>query len=289
MSLLGGRFCIGKEGRRVFARAFTSSAVSTRSLVVPENIKSRRYDNKVAIVTASTDGIGLAIARRLGQEGAHVVISSRKEANVNKALEELKSEGLSVSGMAVNVNDGEQRKKMIEETAQKYGGIDVLVSNAGASLYFGPLMGTPESMWRKMFDTNVTSSFLIAQDAMPHMQKGSSMLFVSSIGAYQPLPLIGCYSVTKTALLGLSRAIAEELGPEGIRVNCLAPGIIRTKFSKALTETDSLLEIMMEMTPLRRVGVPEECASVAAFLCSEDASYITGECIAPSGGMRSRL
>ena len=259
------------------------------SIASSNNVKCRRFDNKIAIVTASTDGIGLAIARRLAQEGAKVVISSRKQVNVDKAVNMLQTEGLEVSGVECNVTNGDQVNSLIEDTVARYGKLDVLVSNAGQSLHFGSLLSTPESMWRKMFETNVTASYILAQKAAPHMKKGSSMLFVSSIGGYQPLPGIGCYSITKTALFGLVRALAEELGPDGIRANCIAPGIIKTKFSSLLTETDDIRDAILENTPLKRVGVPEECASTAAFLCSDDASYITGESIAPAGGIRTRL
>ncbi|CAD7083261.1 unnamed protein product [Hermetia illucens] len=252
----------------------------------------KRLSDKVAIVTASTDGIGFAIARRLAQEGAKVVISSRKEKNVQKAVEELKKDKLEVFGLKCHVGDAGDRKKLFEETIKKYGKLNILVSNAATNPAVGPVLDCEEAVWDKIFDVNVKSSFMLAKEALPHLRKqgaGGSIVFVSSIAGLDPFALLGAYSVSKTTLFGLTKAAAKDLAREGIRVNCLAPGIIQTKFSAALHESKDANEAALSTIPMNRLGNPEEMAGVVAFLVSNDASYITGETIVAAGGMTSRL
>ncbi|XP_078389810.1 dehydrogenase/reductase SDR family member 4 isoform X3 [Cetorhinus maximus] len=211
---------------------------------------------KVAVVTASTQGIGLAIARRLALDGAQVVISSRKQANVDRALEELHAEGLTISGIVCHVGKREDR----------------------------------EEAWDKTFEVNVKAVFLLTKLVVPHMeQRGrGSIVLVGSIAGYRPFPTIGPYGVSKTALLGLTKVLADELAPANIRVNCLAPGLI-TQFSSALWSDDSFRRRFEAAITLRRTGEPEDCAGVVSFLCSRDAAYITGETITVAGGFHCRL
>lgn len=252
---------------------------------------TKKLDGKVAIVTASTDGIGLAIARRLAEDGAKVVISSRKQKNVDKAVETLKQLHLSVTGIPCHVGLEADRKKLIDHTVAEFGGFDILVSNAAVNPVFGPVLNCPEDAWDKIFDINVKATFLLAQSAVPHLEKrgGGSILIVSSIAGFQPFSALGAYSVSKTALFGLTKVLAQELGPSGIRVNCLAPGVIQTKFSAALVENEDVREKVLEGIPLQRIGQPHEMGGLVSFLCSDDALYITGETIVASGGMSSRL
>uniref|UniRef100_A0A1A9WBP1 Dehydrogenase/reductase SDR family member 4 n=1 Tax=Glossina brevipalpis TaxID=37001 RepID=A0A1A9WBP1_9MUSC len=251
----------------------------------------KRLEGKVAIVTASTDGIGFAIAKRLAQEGANVVISSRKQNNVAKAVEELRKLQLNVIGLKCHVGDAQDRKELFEETIRKYGKLNILVSNAATNPAVGGVLSCDEKVWDKIFDINVKSSYLLAKEALPWLrkEKNSNIVFVSSIAGYDPFELLGAYSVSKTALIGLTKAAAKELAPEGIRVNCLAPGIIKTKFSKSLYESDTAKEIVLGKIPIQRLGLPEDMAGVVAFLVSDDASYITGESIVAAGGMTARL
>ncbi|XP_053203474.1 dehydrogenase/reductase SDR family member 4-like isoform X2 [Panonychus citri] len=255
------------------------------------SIKSDKLKGKVAIVTASSDGIGLEISRRLGQEGASVIISSRRKENVDKAVEELKSEGLDVLGTVCHVSKEEDRKNLIEFTVTNKGGIDYFVSNAAINPVMMPILETGEGAWDKIFEVNVKSAFLLTKAVVPHMEKrgGGSVIYISSIGGYQPLPMIGAYSVSKTALLGLTKAVAIETAPSKIRVNCICPGIIKTKFSRALWENESISEEMNRMIPMHRIGKPEEVASLVYFLCSDDSSYVTGESFVVAGGYYSRL
>lgn len=250
----------------------------------------RRLVGKVAVVTASTDGIGLAIAERLAKEGAKVMISSRKQANVDKALTSLQSQNLDVAGVKCHVGSADDRKAMIQAAVDKYGGIDILVSNAAVNPEVGPVLDTSETAWDKIFDINVKCSYLLAKEALPFIRKrgGGSIVFVSSIAGLQPFSLLGAYSVSKTALFGLTKAASADLATENIRVNCLAPGIIETKFSEAIT-SDSARDSALAGVPMKRFGTPDEMGSVVAFLVSDDASYITGETICATGGMHSRL
>ncbi|KAM7356831.1 dehydrogenase/reductase SDR family member 4-like [Cochliomyia hominivorax] len=251
----------------------------------------KRLQGKVAVVTASTDGIGLSIAKRFVQEGAKVVISSRKKDNVDRAVDELRKLNLNVLGLKCHVSEAQDRKQLFEETIRKYGKLNILVSNAAINPSIGAVLDCEEKAWDKIFDVNLKSSFLLAKEALPHLRKeqNSNIVFVSSITGYDAYPDLGVYSISKTALFGLTKAVAKDLGPEGIRVNCLAPGFIKTKFSKFLYEDkDALTKVLLKI-PLHRLGMPDEMAGAASFLVSDDASYITGETIVAAGGMVGRL
>ncbi|KAM0732086.1 Dehydrogenase/reductase SDR family member 4 [Formica fusca] len=258
---------------------------------VTSSVKCNRLEGKVAIVTASTEGIGFSIAKRLAQEGAKVMISSRKESNVKKAVEELQSEGLQVAGTVCHVGKTEDRKNLFEKTKANFGGLDILISNAAVNPAVGSVLDSTEEVWDKIFDINVKSTFLLMKESLTLLKcsKSPSIIIVSSIAAYAPFNLLGIYSVSKTALLGLTKATAEELAFDGIRVNCIAPGIIKTKFSKQLYESEDNYNVAISHINMKRLGMSDEIGSVAAFLASSDASYITGETIVVSGGMRSRL
>ncbi|MFS8015559.1 putative short-chain dehydrogenase/reductase SDR, NAD(P)-binding domain superfamily [Helianthus anomalus] len=248
----------------------------------------RRFEGKVAIVTASTQGIGFSIAERLGLEGASLVISSRRQRNVDEAVKKLEAQGIDVLGLVCHVSNAQQRKDLIEQTVQKYGKIDVVVSNAAANPSVDAILDTQESALDKLWEINVKTSILLLKDASPHLTKGSSIVFISSISAYQPPPAMAMYGVTKTALLGLTKALATEMAPH-TRVNCVAPGTVPTHFASFITDNDTIRNSIMEKTPLKRLGTPEDMAAATAFLASDEASYITGETIVVAGGMTSRL
>ncbi|XP_068163749.1 dehydrogenase/reductase SDR family member 4 [Antennarius striatus] len=249
------------------------------------------FAGKVAVVTASTDGIGLAAAQALGQRGAHVVVSSRKQANVDKAVALLQNQNIRVTGTTCNVGKEEDREKLVQLTLDQCGGIDILVSNAAVNPFFGNTMDSTEEIWNKILSVNVTAAFLMAKLVVPHMEKrgGGNIVFVSSIGGYQPMQGLGPYCVSKSALLGLTKVLAPELAPSNIRVNGVAPGVIRTRFSSALWENEDFMDEFSKQLSIKRAGETEEIGSVISFLCSEEASYITGETIVASGGFSSRL
>merc|ERR1712062_700092 len=236
-------------------------------------LQMTKLEGKVAIVTASTQGIGLAIAQRLHSDGANVVISSRKAANVDEALATFSSHD-KILGMPCHV-----------------GKSDILVSNAGTNPTFGPMMDCSEDAWDKIFEVNVKAAFFLAKEVAPHIaaQDGGSIVFISSIGGLHPIPMIMPYSVSKTALLGLTKALSFELSPDNIRVNCVAPGIIDTKFAGALTSNEFIATKALENCHIKRFGRPEDIGNVVSFLCSSDSAYITGENLVVAGGMPSRL
>lgn len=250
-----------------------------------------KLDGKVAVVTASTDGIGLAVARRLACDGAKVVISSRKEKNVDRAVSDLRKEGLEVTGLVCHVGKASDRENLLETASNKYGGIDILVSNAAVNPTVGHVLDCEEASWDKIFDINVKSAYLLSKEVLPYLRKrgGGSITYISSIAGFQPFSLLGAYSVSKTALLGLTKAASQGLATENIRVNCVAPGIVETRFSAALHESESARDAALSQIPMNRLAKPDEIAGIVSFLSSEDASYITGETIVVSGGMPSRL
>nr|KYP58287.1 Dehydrogenase/reductase SDR family member 4 [Cajanus cajan] len=248
-------------------------------------VKTKRFEGKVAIVTASTQGIGFAIAERLGLEGASVVISSRRQQNVDAAVEILRAKGIEASGLVCHVSNAQQRKNLIDQTVQKYGKIDVVVSNAAANPSVDSILQTKDSVLDKLWEINVKATILLLKDAVPQMQKGSSVVIISSIAGYNPPPSLAMYGVTKTALLGLTKALAAEMAPD-TRVNCVAPGFVPTNFASFLTTNDALA---IAETLLGRLGTTEDMAAATAFLASDDAAYVTGETIVVAGGTPSRL
>eukprot|EP00118_Oscarella_pearsei_P003627 m.15111 g.15111 ORF g.15111 m.15111 type:complete len:256 (+) comp26184_c0_seq2:20-787(+) len=252
---------------------------------------AKRLSGKVAVVTASTEGIGFAIARRLAVEGAKVVVSSRKPEKVARSVEELKKENLEVTGVPCHVGKKDERENLIKKAVEIYGKINILVSNAAVNPVFGPILQAPDEAWDKIFDINVKAAASLTRLAAPHIEAagGGSIIYVSSLAGLVPFDYLGAYSVSKTALLGLTKAVAKEMGAKNIRVNCIAPGLIKTRFSEAIWSSESIKQQFTESIPLKRIGVPSDVSGLAAFLCSEESSYITGETIVVSGGMQSRL
>ena len=186
----------------------------------------KRFENKVVLVTASSTGIGYAISERLAQEGADVIISSRKESNVNEAVQKIKAQGLKAHGFPCNVGKQEDRDKLREFIEKKFGRLDVLVPNAAVSLHFGLALDTPEKAYDKMFDVNVKSIFMMIKEYIDLVKKSptGNICITSSYTAYSNSNVIGIYGVTKTTLLGLTKMLATELYHENVRVNCVCPG-----------------------------------------------------------------
>ncbi|TMS39896.1 hypothetical protein L596_006352 [Steinernema carpocapsae] len=249
--------------------------------------------DRVAIVTASTKGIGFAIAKRLGLDGASVVISSRKERNVKEAIAALRLEGVDADGLVAHVGIAGDRKKLIDFTLDRYGKLDILVSNAAVNPHYGDLLTISDDQWDKLLQLNVQAAFLLTKEAVPHLEKtgNGNVVFVSSIAGYAPIEGIGAYSIMKTALIGVNKTLSQSLAHRNIRVNAIAPGIIRTDFSKMLTDNpDQNANVDVRRTiPLGRIGEADECAGAVSFLVSDEASYMTGETIGINGGMQSRM
>jgi dehydrogenase/reductase SDR family protein 4 len=246
----------------------------------------KKYKNKVVLITGSTMGIGLAIAEKFGLEEATVIICSRKKENLEKAELYLKSKGITVDAYICNVNNKEERKNLIQSIEQKHKKLDVLVCNVAVNPHFGPSNDITEKEFDKIFEVNVKNTFFTIKESLPILKvsKNPNILIISSQAGYTPFNFIGIYSVSKTALLSLTKLLAQEFAKFNIRVNCIAPGIINTKMSKAIIDSDEAKNNFMG-----RAGLPSEISGAALFLCSEEASFITGETVCINGGMHGRL
>lgn len=247
---------------------------------------AKRFEGKIVLVTASASGIGLGISRRMAQEGATVIISSRNQKNVDEAVAELKKEGLKAVGFVCHVANKEQRDKLYTFIKETYGRLDVLVLNAAVSTHFGSLFDTTEKQFDKTFEVNVRAVFFMVKEYHNLMPKNSSILLLSSYEAYQLDTNLGIYSLSKTAVLGLTKLLARELKEQSIRVNCIAPGLIRTKFAGSLLEHE---EVVKQKLEIDRIGEPADIAGAASFLCSQDGAYVNGETLLVTGFISQKL
>ncbi|XP_045143594.1 dehydrogenase/reductase SDR family member 2, mitochondrial-like [Echinops telfairi] len=260
-------------------------SLATRRRASSAATRGRTLADQVAVITGSTKGIGFSIAQRLAQDGAHVVISSRNQQNVDRAVAELRKEGLSVTGTVCHVGKAEDQHKLVTTALEHCGAVDFLVCVAGVNPLVGSTLGSSEQVWDKVLNVNVKAPALLLGQLLPYMEKreGSSVVLVSSVGVYSPHAKLGVYNVSKTALLGLTKTLAAELAPKNIRVNCLVPGVIETDFSQVVRASSISCPCPTALYGVQRLGRPEDCAGIVSFLCSPDASYITGENIVVAG------
>jgi NAD(P)-dependent dehydrogenase (short-subunit alcohol dehydrogenase family) len=242
--------------------------------------------DKVAIVTGSTRGIGLAIAQAFGQAGAKIVVSSRKKENCEDGLKHLKSQGIEAISQPCNMSKRDQVEQLVNKAVSQYGRLDIVVGNAAANPFYGPLTDIEDAAFEKIFATNLQSNLWLCKAALPYIASagGGSVIMISSIAALRGSKGIGAYGVSKAALIQLTRNLAVEWGPSGIRVNSIAPGLIKTEFARELWEDPERLEKIENRTPLRRIGTPEDIAGVALFLASDASAYVTGQVIVADGG-----
>jgi NAD(P)-dependent dehydrogenase (short-subunit alcohol dehydrogenase family) len=243
---------------------------------------------KVAIITGSSRGIGRAIARQLAEHGANVVISSRKKQQCEETAAEINAAVATerAFAFAASISSRPDLDALFAATLQRFGQIDILVCNAASNPYFGPMSGISDDQFRKTLENNVLANHWLVQLARPGMvaRGGGSIIIISSIGGLRGSAVLGAYNISKAADMQLARNLAVELGPQGIRVNCIAPGLIRTEFSKALWEDPGTLEKTVSNMPLRRIGTPEDIAGAAVFLASKASAFMTGETIVVDGG-----
>jgi len=243
-------------------------------------------DGKVAIVTGASRGIGASIAHALAEAGAHVVVSSRKLASVEQVAREIEAAGGRAHAVECHVGDDAALAHLVDETARVFGGVDVLVNNAATNPVFGGLTECDAAAFDKIMAVNVRGPFELAKRALPHMEKrgGGAIVNVSSIGGISPEPMLGIYSVSKAALLSLTKVMAKEWGPSGVRVNAICPGLVRTKFSRALWENEDIAREVTATQPIARIAEPDEIAPLALFLCAPASSYVTGAVYPVDGG-----
>ncbi|MEP7248037.1 MAG: SDR family oxidoreductase [Gammaproteobacteria bacterium] len=248
---------------------------------------------KVAVITGSSRGIGRAIAKAMALQGAQVVISSRKADACAAVAAEINAECGAERAIAIpaNISSKDELTMLIEKTIRAYAAIDILVCNAASNPYYGPMSGISDDQFRKILDNNILSNHWLIQAASPQMiqRKRGSIIIVSSLGGLRGSRVIGAYNISKAADLQLARNLAVEFGASGVRVNCIAPGIIKTDFARALWDNPETYAKFMAANPLGRVGEPEELAGAAVFLASEDSSYMTGQTLVVDGGWSTFL
>ena len=246
-------------------------------------------DGQVAVVTGSSRGIGRAIAERMAEAGARVVISSRKAGPCEEVAGAINARHGAGRAIAVpaNISSKHDLMHLVDETTRQFGRIDVLVCNAASNPYYGPMAGIEDDQFRKILENNVIANHWLINFTAPQMlaRKSGSIIIVSSIGGLRGSPVIGAYNVSKAADFQLARNLAVEYGPSNVRVNCIAPGLIRTDFARALWEDPKALERYNATTPLRRIGEPDEIAGAAIYLASAAGSFVTGQAIVVDGGV----
>jgi NAD(P)-dependent dehydrogenase (short-subunit alcohol dehydrogenase family) len=245
-----------------------------------------RLDGKVAIVTGASKGIGESIAKALAAFGATVVVSSRKQEAIDGVAPAIQAAGGKSAAIAAHAGDLNQCRALVDQTVSQFGGVDIIVNNAAANPVFGPIIDTDDAVFDKIFAVNVKGPLELAKRAFPTMQKrgGGSVINISSIGGLSPEPMLGVYSVSKAALISLTKVLASEWGPARIRVNAVCPGLVKTKFSQALWQTEDILRRFTEELPLRRIAQPDEIAPLCVFLAGEGAGYCTGSVFTIDGG-----
>ena len=244
---------------------------------------------KTAIVTGSSRGIGKAIAHRLAEHGANVVVSSRKADACEAAAAEINDKVGRKAAIAVaaNIAVKEALQNLVDETNRAFGKIDICVCNAASNPYFGPMGGISDDQFMKILQNNVVSNHWLINMCAPQMRerKDGSVILISSIGGLKGSPVIGAYDISKAADMQLARNLACEFGPDNVRVNTIAPGLVQTDFAKALWENPAILKASTERSALKRIGQPDEIAGMAVFLASKAGAFTTGQTFIIDGGV----
>ena len=245
---------------------------------------------KVAVITGSTKGIGKAIAERFAEHGAKVAISSRKADACEAVAAEIngKFPGSAIACPA-NISSKDDLQNLVDKTREAFGKVDILVCNAATNPYFGPMSGLTDEAFRKILDNNIVANHWLIQMVAPEMKerKDGAVIIISSIGGLRGNSVLGAYNISKAADFQLARNLANELGPHNIRVNCIAPGLVKTDFARALWDTPEAEKRSSANNPLRRLGEPDDIAGAAVFLASKAGSWMTGQAIVVDGGSTS--
>lgn len=243
-------------------------------------------ENKVAIITGSSKGIGKAIAKALAENGAQVIISSRNQEACDEVATEFKQQGLKAVGIACHIADENQQKDLIEKTIATFGRIDILVNNAAINPVFGPLEDADPAIFDKIMSVNVKAPWCLSNLVLPHFQKNNSgsIINIASVEGLTPGAGLGLYSISKAAILMLTKNQAKEWGKHGVRANAICPGLIKTKFSEALWQNEKILGKIERFIPAGRMGLPEELTGLACLLASNAGNYMTGGVYTADGG-----
>ena len=241
---------------------------------------------KVALVTGSTKGIGKEIAKVYSSAGAKVVVSSRKEQRCLDVAREINDSGGEALGIPCNISDREQLQALVDATLSAWGRIDILVCNAAVNPYFGPLAGITQEAYDKIMDTNVGSNLWLCNMVLPQMaeRKDGAVIIISSIGGLKGSENLGAYGISKAADMQIVRNLAVEWGPHNIRANCIAPGLVKTDFARALWEDPEATKRALAAYPIGRLGEPEDIAGAALFLASKAGSFVNGHTLVVDGG-----
>lgn len=246
-------------------------------------------DGKIALVTGGSRGIGEAIAKLLAQQGAHVIVSSRKIEGCQAVADAIVAAGGKASAIACHIGEMEQISAAVESIRSQFGKLDILVNNAATNPYFGNVLDTDLSAFQKTVDVNIRGYFFMSVEAGKLMRAngGGAILNVASVNGVVPGEMQGIYSITKAAVINMTKVFAKECAQFGIRCNALLPGLTDTKFASALTSNDSILKRALQRIPLRRAADPSEMAGTVLYLVSDASSYTTGTAINVDGGMLS--
>ena len=249
-------------------------------------MESFSLKGKTAIVTGSSRGIGRAIAVAYARAGARVVITSRKVDACKAVVDQLRGEGLEATAIACNISRKDEISALVDQTEQVYGPVDVLVCNAAVNPYYGPLSGIPDDAFSKVLDVNIRSNLWLVNRVAPGMaEKGKgSIVIISSIAGLTGSRVLGAYGISKAADMSLARNLALEWGKQGIRANCIAPGLVKTDFAKALWDNPDTLAGALKSSPLNMIGEPEDIAGAALLLGCDAGRFITGTTIVVDGG-----
>jgi NAD(P)-dependent dehydrogenase (short-subunit alcohol dehydrogenase family) len=244
-------------------------------------------EGKVAVITGASRGIGRAIALRLAGAGAKVIVSSRKLEGVQAVADEIKSAGGEALAVQAHVGRPDDVTALVAQTVETFGRVDVAVNNAATNPHFGPVLTADEGQWAKILDTNLTGVFRLCKAVAPQMEKqgGGKIINLASVAGLRPSPGMGVYSVSKAGVIMLTQVLATELGHTNIQVNAIAPGVIKTRFSRVLWQTPQIADPILGALPLGRFGEPEDVAGLALYLASPASDYVTGAVFVVDGGM----
>lgn len=242
---------------------------------------------RVALITGSTRGIGRSIAEEMARAGAKVVVSSRKAEACEQVRKDFEAQGFGVIARPCNVSRKDELQALVDLTMRTWGRIDIVVANAAANPYYGPLTELPDEAFDKVMLNNVKSVLWLANLTLPGMAErgGGCFITVGSIGGIIASTVVGAYGISKAADHQMVRNLAAEWGPRGIRVNAIAPGLIKTDFARALWEDERRRTERIAATPLRRLGEPRDVGGIAVFLASDAAAFITGQTLVADGGV----